>query len=68
MTPIIVSKIWVGVSTNNINLLLFRSLTKRDFEYRCFRTHFEGNELKMFNITVIILLFSDKDTLTKLPS
>ena len=60
MDPIVVSKIWVGMSTNNIDLLQFKSqghLQNEDFECRSIEPHFEETKSKIFAISVAISHF-----------
>ena len=49
LDPIMVSKVWVGMSTNKMHLLQFKiqgHLQNEDFECRSIKTHFEENSLK----------------------
>ena len=62
-----VSKIWVGTSTNhanNVNLLHFNiqgHLQKQYFKCQCITIHFEEKKSKICFISVAILLFSHQN-------
>ena len=58
--PILVSKIWLGMSTNNIYSLQFKiqyNYKNEDFECRCIETHCEEESLKLVLFQSIFCLF-----------
>ena len=65
MDPIVVSKIWVGMSANNINLLQLKiqgHMSKKELWIPVYQTHFEEKSLKFvtFQSPVCFFFFSSK--------
>ena len=56
MDLIMVSKILVGMSPNNINLLQFeiQNHLQKPLEYQCIKTHSRGKKFKILTISVAI--------------